>query len=471
MFLSPRALPDAHVSRPTQDDKRPPDPAARPPGASATDPPAAPAPLNPVAALTQPTPTPAPTPPASSGPRRREFNAGQVEELHDRLERRLNNVGLETQPEVAGRILSLVQQPDAQIKDYAEAIRSDWTIAGRILRMANSAFYAQRTPVTKLERALIVLGTERTKAIALGFYLSRMASTTPARQVSRRVWSQSVYRATLCHQLARAACPHLASEAFVVGLMLDCGQPLIAQLEGSRYLELIEEANSPGKLFALEYDRLEFTHVDVFAVLARKWKLPRLLARPVVWHHTLPPVGRSSDPTVLLHRLAYYVGAIQLADDAMPKHDAPLSTIADRLFEIPSDDLGAICRVAAREYKSTMTAFEHIADEIPDIEALADSVRMQLMELLDEQFGRSLRLETRGGVEKFNLGEQIVEVEPGRSGEVAAYITTGAGQRLLSCTVNPNKESPEVIARLLGLEETPPEELAELIRVMRVMAA
>lgn len=403
--------------------------------------------------------------------RRREYSPSEIEALHDRLDIRLRRFGLETQPKVAARVLELVQNPDAQLRDYAEAIRADWSITGRLLRMANSAFYAQRTPVTKVERALVVLGTERTKAIALGFYLSRLAPGSPHREFSRALWGESVYRATLCSQLARTHCPHLSAEAFVVGLMLDCGQPLMAQLVGDEYLTLVSEANSPGKLFALEYDRLECTHIDIFSVLARRWKLPRLLTRPVIWHHTLPPVGKSSDPTVLLHRLAYYVGALQLSADGKPKGEAPLATIADRLFEISSEDLNRACRAASAEYDGLLNMFDEVAKRLGDVESVSEAVHAQLVDLLDEQLSRSIRLETRGGAEKFSINGQTVEIEPGRTGEIAAYISSDTGQRLLSCTINPNKEEPEVIARLLGLDEAPAEDISDLIRLMRAMAA
>lgn len=403
--------------------------------------------------------------------RRRELSPRDVEGLYARLDERLRSTGVETQASVAARIVELAQDPKAQLKDYADAIRADWNITGRVLRMANSAFYAQRQPVTKLERALVVLGTERTKALALGFYLSRMAANSPDREFSRRVWGESVYRAALCSQLARSICPNLTGEAFIVGLMLDCALPLQRQLVGPAYSELHAEAGSPGKLFALEYDRLDQTHVDVFAVLARRWKLPRLLVRPVLWHHTLPPVGRTSDPTVLLHRLAYFAGSVQLSGAGEPRHDAPQVSIANRLLDISRDNLSAACREAAAEYEGLLSIFEDVASRLGDLAKLGEAVQVQLVELLDEQFARALRMETRGGVERHSVGGQIVEVEPGRVGEVAAYITTENGQRLLSCTVNPHRDGPDVIARLLGLEDYPIEEMGELVRVMRAIAA
>lgn len=404
--------------------------------------------------------------------RRRDITAHELDALHAQLDKALDRVGLETMPKVAARLLELSADPDAQIRDYAEAVKTDWALTGRLMRLANSAFFSQRQPVTRLDRALVVLGIERTKAICLGFYLSRSASLAGVREAARKVWGQSVYRAGLAASLARVQCPSLAPEAFIIGLMLDCGQPLMVRLMGEEY-ELLMRANpSPSKLYAAEFDLLPYTHVDVVAALARRWKLPSLLARPIAWHHTLPPVGKTGDPIVLLQRLAYYVGAIQLDEASnQPAHKAPLTTIADKLFEIVPSELEAVVRSANREYSQTTSLFSDVADPMGDVESVADMVQSQLVQVMDEQLERTVKAESRGGPEHLRICGTDIEVEPARDGEVIAYISGADGERLVSCTVNPAKETPESIGRLLGLDEATPGDLFELMRVIQGMAA
>jgi HD-like signal output (HDOD) protein len=404
--------------------------------------------------------------------RRRDITAPQLEALYEHLDRLLDRVGLETMPRVAARLLELSTNPDAQIRDYAEAVKTDWALTGRILRLANSAFYAQRQPVTRLDRALVLLGIDRTKAVCLGFYLSRAAGSASSRTISRRVWGQSVYRANLCSALARVQCPHLAAEAFIVGLMLDCGQPLMVRLLGETYEQTLSANPSPVKLHAAEFDALPYTHVDVVTTLVKRWKFPALLARPIAWHHTLPPTGKTADPIVLLQRLAYYVGAIQLDDASnQPQTRAPLTSIADRLFEIGAGELEGVVKSANREYSQTAAIFDDVGDAMGDVENVADMVQNQLVQIMDEQLERTVKAESRGGPERLRICGTDIEVEPARNGEVIAYISSAEGERLVSCTVNPNTETPESVGRLLGLEDAPPGDLFELLRVMHGMAA
>jgi HD-like signal output (HDOD) protein len=403
---------------------------------------------------------------------RKDLPANELESLYARLERQLNRIGVETQPKVAARLLELAQSSDAQIKDYHDAIRTDAAISARVLRLANSAFYAQRQPVTRLERALIIIGIERTKAVSLGFYLSRAAAGEGARRMSRKVWGKSVYRASLAMSMARTTCPHLAPEAFIVGLMMDCGQPIMARLLGEPYERLHARHANPHKLHAAEYAELEFTHADVVTALMRRWKIPGLLARPICSHHVAPPVGKTVDPCGLLHRLAFYVGAVQLDEaSSQPTNKTPMSTIAQRLFEVLPTDLESVVRSTGDHYQDLVGVFAEIGDSIGSAEDFSDTVQNQLVEIMDEQMQRAVKAESRGGTERLEVCGQQIEVEPGSGGEVIAYINAADGQRMISCTVSPLSETPESVGRLLGLDEAPEEHLVELMRVMQHMAA
>jgi HD-like signal output (HDOD) protein len=410
---------------------------------------------------------------------RRDIPAGQVPELLDRINKELDRLGVETQPKVAMKLIELSGRADAQVLDYYEVVRTDAALTGRILRLANCAMFALRQPCTRLDRALIILGLERAKAISLGFYLSRAASggpgpTKPAiRDLSRRVWGQSVYRACLATCMARARCPAQAPEAFVIGLMLDAGQALIPRVLGERYERFWGEHPQPQRLFEAEWHTLPFTHVDVAAALCRRWRLPALLARPIAGHHALPPDDAVPDAGTVLHRIACYAGSVSLdpATD-QPTQRAPMLATAERVLKVTPGDLEKIVKAAGEEYGAAMACFADVAETLPDLEARSDAVRAQLVEALDEQMQRAIKAETRTTSEKLRVGGHEVELEHARDpGEIVAYINGADGERLVSCTVNPSRETTDAIGHMLGLDDAPEDEVVELVRVMRLMAA
>ncbi|MBX3385835.1 MAG: HDOD domain-containing protein [Phycisphaeraceae bacterium] len=407
---------------------------------------------------------------------RAQLNVHDLPTLHERLDRMLASCGVETQPKIALRLLELAGDDNAQIKDYVEVIRNDWAMTGRILRLANSAFYAQRTEVTRLERALVILGLERTKAVTLGFYISRSLLGSASRELGRRVWTQSVYRAALAQALAKEHCPALSSEAYIVGLMLDCGVALMPRLIGDmaeKYVELFDSVPTPAKLFSTEFETLPFTHVDVGEALMRRWRMPALLARPVMWHHTPPSVGRTQDPATLLHRVAFYAGAVQLGERPHVEghQSSPAPSTVGRLFELGPGGLDRVVKAAAKEFAATIGLYCEPEETPGSLDNAADAVQLQLVEMMDEQMTRTTRVEERGGPERLIIDGLHFDLEPGRPGEVVTYISSPGGERLMSFVVRPRNESAHTIRRLLGLEETPDEEVESLVKTMRSLAA
>ncbi len=197
--------------------------------------------------------------------------AQEVERTAAMLDQKLEGIGLASQPEVVLRLLKMISDPSSQIQDFAKVMRTDHAIAGRVLKLANSAIFAQRTPVTTLERACLVLGLERLKYLAVGFHLSRGAAGGAATAgLERALWGASVLRACMASELARVVAPSSVPESFVVGLMMDAGQPLMLRLLGETYQKMLVEYPEPGRLFLREGESLEFTHVDMIGALARR---------------------------------------------------------------------------------------------------------------------------------------------------------------------------------------------------------
>lgn len=382
---------------------------------------------------------------------RSSLSAGEIDALHERLARQLDRIGIETQPEVAARLLELATDPEAGMGDFADAIRHDVAITGRLLRMVNSAFYAQREPVTRIDRACVLLGLQRLRAVALGFYLSRAAATDSAQVISRRVWGQSVFRACLAFELVNQTDPAIAAEAFVCGLMVDAGIPLAYQLLGEPYERLFNECPQPATFARREADEFPYTHVDLITCLAQRWKLPELLAKPLAWHHIRPACSDRSDPVSVLQRAAYFVGILAIDPDAdAPVGEAPMPSTAEAVLGIGRDGLARAAAAATEQYAGTITMFDDIAETVRDTGSLAQRAHLQLVRVIDD----TLASEAAAGpaVQRFTLSGRVVEVELGQTGVVMGYLCDERGARLCSATFDLDDISATRLAYALGLD-------------------
>ncbi len=401
---------------------------------------------------------------------RKLLSAAEVAALVTRLEERLEAVGVPSQPEVALRLLETAGDPNVSLNDFAKLIKRDQAVAGRVLRLSNSALFGQRVEVTSLERACVVLGLERLKAVALGFHLSR-AAVGHGGEFSRRVWGQSVYRACLAAELARQTAPMHVPEAFVVGLMLDAGLGLMARLAGEQYTPEMMACTNPTHALRLEMEGLEFTHVDVVVALARKWRLPELLARPIELHHTRPSDLRRPETAYRLHRVAYVVGLMDLGGGAAPvRAEAVSLALAERVLDIEQSRIASAIEQSVREYDASLGMFAEVAERIRCCEDLVELAQRSLVKAVDLGVEQSLRSERMAEPARLVIGGHGIEVVRDIDGADVAYLYDSTGQRLLAHRFPNGTITPRGVCEALGVEASGEDDLRRIEAHIRTAA-
>ncbi|MBM4107243.1 MAG: HDOD domain-containing protein [Phycisphaerae bacterium] len=380
---------------------------------------------------------------------RAELSAADVVQMLAALDRRLESIGLRTQPGVAVRVLELSAQSDAALTDYARVIRTDAGIVGRILKLANSAAFAQRQPVTSLDRACVLLGLERIKSIAIGFYLCRSAADPEGGDLSGRVWGQSVLRACLAAEAARLTLAELTSEAFVVGLMQDAGIQLMPALVGRGvYAGLLRDAPGPQVLFERETLALPFTHVDVMSALAARWRLPEVLTKPMVRHHTAPKSGKIAGSIGRLHRIAHFVGGLDLSGGA----ESPAIPGLGRELGLQAEQAAELMRLATQEYRLTCSVFPG-ATPISDLEALAERVQTRLIAALDRGVEDLSLRSGNGPLDLVVSGQRIqIHADADALGQAVLYILGDGGERVMSHCFPVKQASAAALLRAVAVE-------------------
>lgn len=412
------------------------------------------------------------------------LTASQLTELHEFLGRRLDAIGIESQPEVVLRLLELSKNQDAQLRDYAGVIKTDHAISGRVLKLANSAMFAQRSAVSSLERGCTLLGIERLKAVSLGFHLSRAANTKDAasRDIARKVWGHSVFRACMAAEAAKLTAPGQVAEAFVIGLMMDAGIPLAAKILGEPYVAVFNECNTPGKLFRREFDTLPFTHIDVMTVLSRKWRFPELLSRPIELHHTKPADNAKDDPVNRLHRIAYVVGLLEL--DQQDLTDASLMSAtetggmltAQRLLRAGDEEMSRVIKSSVAEYRVMIDVFSEVASGLVNIDELATRVQNCLINCMDDQIVQAMERDATGQSGQPDnspliINNSKVEIVQEQDGAIVAFVTDSGGRRVVSHRLAKTGETAQTICESLGLEPPSTEDAMKITNRIRALAA
>jgi len=163
-----------------------------------------------------------------------------------------------------GALVSLTHgAAGTSLEDLERHICEDPGLSYRFVRLANSAFYAGRTPVGSIRQALMRLGSAAVSRWIMLFALSKMTDRP------QHLLNTAVHRARLCELLARQYPEAIPERAFSAGLfsVLDAllGRPmrdLIADLcLDDRLSTAITDHRGPeGRLLAavLAYERADF---------------------------------------------------------------------------------------------------------------------------------------------------------------------------------------------------------------------
>ena len=87
-------------------------------------------------------------------------------------------------PAIAVQVIELAQKSDVDITEIARTISQDPALSGKILRTVNSSFYGRSQNISTISHALVILGLQSVKTLALGFSLVTTSLTSDKPKVS-----------------------------------------------------------------------------------------------------------------------------------------------------------------------------------------------------------------------------------------------------------------------------------------------
>ncbi|MBW2106605.1 MAG: HDOD domain-containing protein [Deltaproteobacteria bacterium] len=182
---------------------------------------------------------------------------------------------------IAMKLVEMALDESCSAGELTSLIERDPSLAIRVLTLANSAFYHTREPTTSLKQAVVKVGFQRLRIMALSLSLR---DTFPMAKIGvldyEKFWHTTLYRALIAQSLAtylKDCCPE---EAFVVGLIIEIGLLILFDLR----IKL--DADAPPiklepleDLLAWERDRYGIDHRQVGEAALRYWRFPNKIVQ------------------------------------------------------------------------------------------------------------------------------------------------------------------------------------------------
>ena len=194
----------------------------------------------------------------------------------DLLQRLESGYSLPVLSVVAIRLVEFASDEECSVNDLVSLIEKDPSLAIRLLKVANSAFFRTAEPATTLRQAVIRIGFQQLRIMALSLSLR---DTFPMGKIGgfdyERFWRASLYRALMAKSLAEQIGTCNPEEAFVAGLTLGVGFLIFFNMfikdSGE---EIGSELDNLERLLAWEQEKFGVNHREIGAAALRYWKFP-----------------------------------------------------------------------------------------------------------------------------------------------------------------------------------------------------
>lgn len=185
---------------------------------------------------------------------------------------------------VALRLVALLSDDNVHVDQVSRFIAAEPVFAARILQLANSPLFALMRQVTSIPQAVILVGLERVKAIALTRALGDYVAPVLRRKALAACWRNTLAGAIAAELTAPSCCldPGLA---YTAGLLRDIGRLALLVKYPEAYANAIEIAREGADLRETERSLFDLDHCQAGQWIVSRMFLPEEICRCVVHHH------------------------------------------------------------------------------------------------------------------------------------------------------------------------------------------
>jgi HD-like signal output (HDOD) protein len=196
--------------------------------------------------------------------------------------------GLATLPEVTAQIVQTVEDPRSNAGSLQRIVSTDPALVTRVLKLVNSAFYGLPGQVASIERAIVMLGLNAIKNVAVAASLGQMFRGVQLCEgfTAKDLWTHCLAVASASRELCKQARLPFADEAFLAGMVHDVGLLIALQV----WPEKLRLACDRARLSTIDFAQIErevigVDHPQLGYALCEKWKFPANCRAVAGYHH------------------------------------------------------------------------------------------------------------------------------------------------------------------------------------------
>lgn len=235
---------------------------------------------------------------------------------------------------IVAKLRELAASLDPSPRDLVQVILLDPVLAARVIQLVNSSFYGLASKVKTLAQAVVLLGMNTVKSLAVStavmgaaFLRERGSPLDP-----EEFWRHCLAVALGAKLLAKrkGVGPDQLESYFLAGLFHDLGKVVLIRAAPDKYKLAVERAQATGEpLGDKEQALVGCSHGQAGGELARRWQLDPAYVAAIERHHAADG-GGADDPVVGLVLLANDLSKrrVGLGDAGNPRLDPRAEALA-----------------------------------------------------------------------------------------------------------------------------------------------
>jgi HD-like signal output (HDOD) protein len=193
---------------------------------------------------------------------------------------------------VMNKMFELIRSPHSGARHLQELIEKDPPLAAKVLRRSNSAYYGLKRSITSIREAIVFIGFNNVRELAMSLKVGRMFEKDTVIGVYSRkeLWKHSLATAMCCKAIYRKEFRETGEDIYSAALLHDIG--IIAEEQfATEELESVTQKMDSDKIsfFDAEKRSISFDHCAIGEKLTLSWNMPAEIVYPIKHSHT--PLG------------------------------------------------------------------------------------------------------------------------------------------------------------------------------------
>ncbi|MBJ6726042.1 HDOD domain-containing protein [Geomesophilobacter sediminis] len=206
-------------------------------------------------------------------------------------------VDLPTIPQVATRVIELLDRPGVELDEVADMILSDQVLAARVIKMVNSPLYKPAHEIKSVKRALIYLGFRHIRELAFTCSFVDVFQGRDGIFDIRTFWEHSFGVGVVSKIIAQRVRYPDTEKAYLVGIVHDIGEVFLSYYRQDLFKKMLDSVKGqPFRLVDKEREFMGTSHTEVGYCIAQKWNFPPDYCEVIALHHA--PKEAKLDPTL-----------------------------------------------------------------------------------------------------------------------------------------------------------------------------